>query len=220
MIKNVLFDLDGTLLDTREGILESIKHAAKELGYRELSLEEQLSFVGPPIQKSFMDHYGCDKEEAQRAADIFRAFYSTQTLLMASPYDGIYELCEGLKENGIKMAVATYKREDYALTLLKHFRFHEYCEVMHGADGENVLKKEDIVRMCIEELGARKEECVLIGDTDNDAKGAAAAGIPFIAVTYGFGFKNEKDVSAYPFIGVAADPMGVLPIILGERIIS
>ena len=220
MIKNVLFDLDGTLLDTRDGILESIKHAAKELGYRELSLEEQLSFVGPPIQKSFMDHYGCDKEEAQRAADIFRAFYSTQTLLMASPYDGIYELCEGLKENGIKMAVATYKREDYALTLLKHFRFHEYCEVMHGADGENVLKKEDIVRMCIEELGARKEECVLIGDTDNDAKRAAAAGIPFIAVTYGFGFKNEKDVSAYPFIGVAADPMGVLPIILGERIIS
>ena len=141
MIKHVLFDLDCTLLDTREGILESIKHAAKELGYRELSLEEQLSFVGPPIQKSFMDHYGCDKEEAQRAADIFRAFYSTQTLLMASPYDGIYELCEGLKENGIKMAVATYKREDYAVSILEHFGIASFCTTMHGADNFNKFTK-------------------------------------------------------------------------------
>ena len=220
MIKNVLFDLDGTLLDTREGILESIKYSVKELGYRELPYEEQLTFVGPPIQNSFMNHFGCDKEEAQRAADLFRQFYSTKTLFMASPYEGIYELCEGLRDNGIKMAVATYKREDYALTLLKHFRFHEYCDVMHGADGANVLKKEDIVRMCIEELGAVKEECVLIGDTDNDAKGAAAAGIPFIAVTYGFGFKNEKDVSEYPYIGIAEKPVEVLPIVLGTRTIS
>ena len=58
MIKNVLFDLDGTLLDTREGILESIKYSIKELGFRELSYEEQLSFVGPPIQNSFMHHFG------------------------------------------------------------------------------------------------------------------------------------------------------------------
>ena len=214
MIRAVLFDLDGTLLDTREGILRSIEYASKVLGFPELSEEERLSFVGPPIQESMMRHYGCDKESAQKAADIFREYYSTEALFGAKPYDGIYELCEILKEKGIRMAVATYKREDYAIRLLKHFRFHEYCEVMHGADGQNVLKKADIVRMCLNELGVTEAESVLIGDTDNDAKGAAAAGIPFLAVSYGFGFRTEEDVKAYPHIGLAASPLEAAEILL------
>ncbi len=214
MIKNVLFDLDGTLLDTREGIIESAKYTAAELGYEELPYETMLKFIGPPIQNSFMRFYGCDAAEAQYASEFFREYYKTKTLFMAEPYDGIYDLCDVLKENGIGMAVATYKREDYALSLLRHFRFHEYCDPMHGADNNNVLKKEDIVRMCLEEMGAKPEDSVLIGDTENDAKGAVMAGIPFIAVTYGFGFKTEEEINAYPNIGVAATPMEVAEIIL------
>ena len=105
MIKNVIFDLDGTLLDTREGILESAKYAAKVLGFKELPHETLLKFVGPPIQQSFMTFYGCDKETAQKGADIFRDFYKKDALLKAKPYEGIYELCETLKSNGIKMSV-------------------------------------------------------------------------------------------------------------------
>lgn len=114
------------------------------------------------------------------------------------------------------MSVATYKREDYALTLLRHFGFDKYCDPMHGADNNNVLKKEDIVRMCLEEMGATENDCVLIGDTDHDAKGAAKAGVSFIAVTYGFGFKNENDVGDYPHIGVANTPIEIKDIILGK----
>ena len=112
------------------------------------------------------------------------------------------------------MAVATYKREDYALRLLKHFDFDKYCDPMHGADNNNVLKKEDIILMCIDELGAKKDECVLVGDTDNDAKGAMEAGIPFIAVTYGFGFKSSEDLGDYPCIGLAGSPLEVADLIL------
>lgn len=214
MIKNVIFDLDGTLLDTREGVIESAKYAAKVMGYPELPYETMLSFVGPPIQSSFIKHYGCDLETAQKSAEIFRDYYRNKALLLAEPYDGIYDLCEYLKENEVKMSVATYKREDYALTLLRHFNFHKYCNPMHGADNNNLLKKEDIVRMCQKEMGATKEDSVLIGDTNNDAEGAVRAGISFIAVTYGFGFKTEIDVSEYPHIGVANTPMQVVAMIL------
>ena len=214
MIKNVIFDLDGTLLDTREGVIESAKYAARQMGYDELPYETMLSFVGPPIQNSFMKHYGCDQELAQKATNIFREYYKNTALLLAEPYEGIYDLCRVLKEHGVKMSVATYKREDYALSLLRHFDFHKYCDPMHGADNNNVLKKEDIVRMCQEEMGASKEDSVLIGDTDNDAKGAVKANTHFIAVTYGFGFRNEDDVDEYPHIGVASTPMEVAEIIL------
>ena len=87
---------------------------------------------------------------------------------------------------------------------------------MHGADNNNVLKKEDIVRMCQEEMGATGKNSVLIGDTDNDAKGAIKAGSQFIAVTYGFGFKSEADVAAYPYIGIANTPIEIKDIILGK----
>ena len=214
MIKNVIFDLDGTLLDTREGVLESAKYAAKQMGYKELPYETMLTFVGPPIQNSFIKHYGCDAETAQKAANIFREYYKTEALLLAEPYEGIYDLCKTLQGHNVRMSVATYKREDYALTLLKHFGFDKYCDPMHGADNNNVLKKEDIVHMCQVEMGATKENSVLIGDTDNDAKGAVKANTPFIAVTYGFGFKKKEDVAGYPCIGVAGTPMEVAEIIL------
>lgn len=209
MIKNVIFDLDGTLLDTSEGILLSVEHTVRELGYGELTQEQKLSFIGPPVQVSLKRLYGLSDEEAQRGAGVFREFYKEKALLKAVPYDGIYDLCSALRDRDIRMAVATYKREDYALKLLKHYDFDRYCDPMHGADNNNVLKKEDIIMMCVDEMGARKEECVLIGDTDNDAKGAMEAGIPFIAVTYGFGFKDKKDLDGFPYIGIADTPKNV-----------
>lgn len=217
MIKNVIFDLDGTLLDTSEGIVESAKYAIQQMGYEELDHETMLTFVGPPIQKSFRIHYGCTEAEAQKAANIFREYYKNEALLLAKPYHGIYDLCELLQSKGIRMAVATYKREDYALTLLQHFGFDRYCDPIHGADNNNVLKKEDIVRMCLLEMGAAKNDSILVGDTDNDAAGAVKAETSFVAVTYGFGFQSEKDVSMYPHIGVAGTPGEVAEVILRQN---
>ncbi len=219
MIRNVIFDLDGTLLDTSEGILLSVEHTVREMGYRELTLDEKLSFIGPPVQVSLKRLYGISDEEAQRGASVFRDFYKEEALLKAKPYEGIYDLCERLKDLGIGMAVATYKREDYALRLLKYYGFDKYCDPMHGADNNNVLKKEDIVLMCADEMGAWRDECVLVGDTDNDAKGAMRAGIPFIAVTYGFGFKDKESIDAYPHIGVSDNPEGVADIVLDHKVI-
>lgn len=217
MIKNVIFDLDGTLLDTKEGILESISCAAEKMGFPPLSRGQLMSFLGPPLPQSFMKNYGCDEAEAARAAAAFREHYQSGAMLKAKPYRGIYALCRRLKANGIRMAVATYKREDYALQLLRHFGFDRYCDPMHGADPDNRLKKEDIMRLCMTEMGAEPEQCVLIGDTRHDALGAVQAGTPFLAVTYGFGFHTEADAAEFPHIGTASKPAEIAEILLGSR---
>lgn len=203
MIKAVLFDLDGTLLDTSEGITHSVRYTISTMGYSALSDETILKFVGPPIQESLMCYCGVDAEEAQKGTNVFRDFYKTNALFEASLYDGVTELLMELNSRNIKIGVATYKREDYAINLLKHFGIDNFCHVIHGADNENMLTKTDIVELCINEISVAKEDVVLVGDTKHDAIGAYQSGIKFIGVTYGFGFKSGDDVSYYPNIGYA-----------------
>ncbi len=210
MLQNAIFDLDGTLLDTTEGIVESVRYSATLLGYPDLPYETLLKFVGPPIQDSFKNHYGCTVEDAQKAADIFRDYYKNKALLKAIPYEGIFDVCRILREKGVKIAVATYKREDYAKMLLCHFGFDKFCTSMHGADNNNVLTKSDIVNMCIAEMGGNSDDTVMVGDTKQDALGAEKSNIKFIGVTYGFGFKNEEDVNLYPNIGTINQPLEII----------
>jgi phosphoglycolate phosphatase len=124
------------------------------------------------------------------------------------------ELFSSLCELSVKPAVATYKREDYALKLLKHFGFGRYTDIMHGADDKNVLKKCDIIEMCINESGVKdRSRIVMVGDTDGDRVGAERAGVDFIGVTYGFGYKTREDVMRGYAVGAAETPIEILDII-------
>lgn len=190
MIKAVLFDLDGTLLDTSEGIKHSVNYTISKMGYKSLPEEIVLKFVGPPIHNSLMLYCGVDSVEAQKGANIFRDFYKKESLFEASLYEGVIPMLDSLKDKGIKIGVATYKREDYAIELLDEFGISRYCDVIHGADNDNQLTKADIINLCILELGCNRSETVLVGDTEHDANGAIKAGVGFIAVTWGFGYKK------------------------------
>lgn len=199
----LLFDLDGTLLNTQEGIISSVKHTISILGLPRISDDKIDSFVGPPIQDSLKKHFGLSIEDAQKGANIFREYYKTKALYQAYVYNGILQLLKDLKRQQIKLAVATYKRADYALMLLDYFGITQYCDVIHGADNENRFTKADIVEMCIKELQCDKNHVALVGDTDYDAIGAKKAGIPFIAVTWGFGYHGVAPKLEYPYIGIA-----------------
>ena len=114
---------------------------------------------------------------------------------MAKPYDGVYDTLEKLKENHIVIAVATYKRQDYARKLLKHFCFDQYSSFLYGADNNNILKKADIINLCIENSGIHaKENVLMVGDSEHDAKGANSVGIDFLGVTYGFGYRTHEQI--------------------------
>lgn len=203
----VVFDLDGTLLDTSPGIFESVRYATNALGYRELSQDELLSFIGPPLVDSFMRCYGCSEEEARRLTAAYRVHYPKGALLNARPYDGVFELCDELRKAGACLAVATSKPQVYSERILSHFGFE--FPIIHGADLKGVLTKTDLIRLCAQDSGA--SATVMVGDTEYDAEGARQAGVPFVAVTYGFG--NREKMLACPHIGVAEAPLDVLHII-------
>lgn len=207
----VIFDVDGTILDTSEGVISAIKHTIAEMGVDMLSDEALAGFIGPPIQDSFAKAYGIDGDILQDIASVFRSYYKEVDLFKAAPYEGIYEVFRELMKRKIMIGIATYKREDYAITLLKHFGFDRYTGNMHGGDHENKLKKKDIIELCILESGITdKNKIVMIGDTNHDAIGAELVGIDFIGVTFGFGFKSEEDMAEVKHVGYLAKAAEIL----------
>ena len=213
MIKALIFDLDGTLLDTSEGVVECARYAASELGQPLLPREELLDFIGPPLTDSFPKHYGFDEETTREAIRLFRQHYREGAVYKAKPYEGIFTLCDALHARGTFMAVATNKLEPMAQRLLDHFGFDRYCSPIRGADPEGRLKKADLIRLCLEELEIRPEEAVLMGDTVFDAEGASAAGVGFLAVTYGFGFRTRSDAEPYATAGIISTPTEALEVL-------
>lgn len=192
-----VFDVDGTLLDTTNGVLSSVKYTIEQFGFEMLPQDKLLDFIGPPIQDSFANAYGLSGDILQEIATVFRNRYKTADLLNAVPYSGIFDLFDQLSRSGVRPAVATYKREDYAITLLRHFGFDRYTSIMFGGDHENKLKKCDIIKKCIDAAGIDDiSKVIMIGDTLNDAVGAKNLGIDFAAVTYGFGFKTRQELDS------------------------
>lgn len=206
-----VFDVDGTLLDTTEGVLASVKYTIDKMGFAPLSDEQLLTFIGPPIQDSFAKTYQLEGEILQTIATCFRNRYKDYELFKAVPYDGIYELFDELSNKGVKLAVATYKRQDYAEAILRHFGFDRYTDILYGADHENKLKKVDIIRKCMDDLGVHDYgRAVMIGDSSHDAIGAHKIGMDFIGVTYGFDFKSSSEVFEFDAVGAADSPKGIL----------
>lgn len=198
----IIFDLDGTLLDTTEGIVESVRYTIEKNNLSELSEDKLLEFIGPPVQESFKDKYGVDADMAQNLANDFRQYYKDKTLLLAKPYEGIYDTLDRLVHNGIKVAVATYKREDYAVRLLKHYGFDRFSDMLYGADNENKLTKGDIIQKCISTSKVSGlDKVLMVGDSIHDLRGAEAIGIDFVGVTYGFGFKSVDEIHGARVVG-------------------
>ena len=195
MYKAIVFDLDGTLLDTTSGVIYAVEYTINELKLSLLPEEVLKTFVGPPMQLSFEKHYGMDKEQALTSANLFRKNYKEQSLLKAELYPYVLELLQYLREKGYKIAVATNKSHDNAREILKHFGISKYCDFMMGSDLAGKLKKADIIKKCLQEISVDVKAAVYIGDSIFDFEGAANVGMDFIGVTYGFGFKPNEQYS-------------------------
>ena len=195
----VIFDLDGTLLDTSPGIIHSIKQTVEFFKLDNLSEEAYSMFIGPPIEISFKSHYDMGDDMVTNCANYFRKIYSGQNLFEATPYPGIYDVFEKLDKLSIKIGVGTYKREKYAISLLKHFGFNRYTDNMYGSDEDGSLTKKDIIEKCIKHANIQNRETVyMVGDTSYDLIAANECGIKFIGVTYGFGFKEGENMIKSP----------------------
>ena len=188
----ILFDLDGTLTDSEEGIIRSTQYMQEKMGQRIWSAEELHFIVGPPLMQSFTKEFGMAQEMAEKAVAIFRERYATIGLFENSVFPGVVELLQALRKKGKRLAVATSKKEDLAVRILEHFEIADYFEVI-GGDRREVGRdnKAKVIDYVLETMQAKKDDVIMIGDRKFDIEGAHAIGIPCIAVEYGYGDRDE-----------------------------
>ncbi|EOO22947.1 HAD family hydrolase [Bacillus cereus] len=199
MYTTFLFDLDGTLTDPKEGIINAVLYVLEKMGIEEVNISELDSFIGPPIQQSFADRYNMNEIEVERAVFYFREYLKRSGLLENKVYDGIPILLQELKDAGNRLFVATSKPTVFAKQVIEHFQLTSFFEEIVGSnlDGTRIKKEEIIAHILQQNEGLNKEEVVMIGDRKHDIIGANHNGIASIGVLYGYGSENELiEVSA------------------------
>lgn len=190
--KNILFDLDGTLTDSKPGIVKGVQYALRCCGIDEPDLDKLTSFVGPPLYKSFMDYLGCSEEDAKEVVECYREYYAETGLYENALYEGADVLLYKLKEKGYKIILASSKPRIYVKRVLSYFRIMRYFDIVEGSelDGKNT-NKADLIAHILEKWNLKAEECVMVGDRKHDIQGATANGMDSIAVGYGYGSEDE-----------------------------
>lgn len=184
--KAIFFDLDGTLTDSGEGIINCATLALEHFGLPVPSREEMRVFVGPPLDQTFIK-FGVPEDKAREAIDVFRSRYVVVGKFENFPYPGIREALQTLKEQGHRLFVATSKPEVTALEVLEKFELTGYFEQIVGATFDGTRShKADVIAYLLNKL-SDVPSIVMVGDTAFDVLGAAAHNIPTIGVSWGYG---------------------------------
>ena len=190
----VIFDLDGTLLDTSPGVLGSVRYAEKILNLKPIAEEELYEFVGPP--------------PAMRATCAHRKYGMEKAIYEAEKYEGMEEVLRELKRSNIILAVATLKKQRIAETILENFGIKEYFDIITGMNDEETLTKKITIEKAMRTTGV--SSALMVGDSTYDYYGATEARVDFVGVLYGFGFRKGI---VYPFPTVN-EPCELLKLIL------
>lgn len=196
MLKYILFDLDGTLTDSSEGITKSVQYGLKSIGIEVENLQELHRFIGPPLEYSFQEFYRLDGENIRQAIEKYRERYRSVGMYENTLYPGIAKMLADLKKRGRTLAVASSKPEVFVRQILKHFNITQYFDVIVGSGLDGSLpKKEDVIREALNQLFDGKEpapeETAMVGDRNFDINGAKPFGIVSIGVEYGFAEPGE-----------------------------
>ncbi len=209
----IVFDLDGTLLNTLDDLCDSVNFALEKKGYPKRSLDEVRSFVGNGVEKLMMRSVpdNTSNEDALSALEIFKKHYKDNSKNKTRPYDGIMELLKELKDKGFKMAIVSNKFNDAVKELNIEF-FSGYIEFAYG-ECETIRKKPnpDAVFKALEDLGVSQSQAVYVGDSDVDIMTAQNSGLDCISVSWGFRTRQELEMSGA--VSIIDEPMDLIDII-------
>ena len=210
MPKTILFDLDGTLTDSGEGIIKSSAMVLEKYGLPVPSFEEMRVFVGPPLHETF-HKFGVPEDKCDDAVELYRTRYCTVGKFENVPYPGIRELLETLKGQGHQLFVATSKPEGMSIEILEHFDLAKYFDLICGATlDRSRLEKSDVISYLLQQAGD-KNNAIMVGDTVFDVVGAAAHGIPTIGVAWGYG--KVEDMKSAGAAAIADTPEQLLDLL-------
>ncbi len=196
MFQNLLFDLDGTLTNSAEGITKCVQYALADQGIAAPDLKQLEVFIGPPLRSSFMKYYGMTKEQAEAGVAKYRERYTDVGIWENSIYPGMMELLAQLKTDGRRLGMATAKPEVFALRIASRFGFDQYLQDITGCSLDGTMdKKSMVVAAALQKwqlaTSAQRAGCVLIGDRREDVLAAHANGIACIGAGFGFGSYEE-----------------------------
>lgn len=213
--KSVIFDFDGTICDSGEGIVKSAAYALESFGYPVPDdLSELNYFIGPPLLVTFQEKYGAPPAQAEALVKKYRERYTDTGLFESELYAGIEKLLKALKSDGIKLGVATSKPLPFAEALLKHFGIYEYFDAVCGVTfTEDCVPKSDIILKCVKALGMDFEDALMVGDKNYDIIGAKQNRVDSAGVLWGYGSKFEFIEAGAKFI--AEKPEDIESIALG-----
>jgi phosphoglycolate phosphatase-like HAD superfamily hydrolase len=191
----VIFDLDGTLTDSADGIVSSFRHALGEIGADVPEGDLANRVVGPPMHHT-LSMMGLG-ERADEAIAAYRADYVSRGWAMNSVFDGIPDLLADLTSAGVRLAVATSKAEPTARRIIEHFGLDHHFEVVAGATLDGVrASKADVVAHALAQLGPLPDRVLMVGDRSHDVEGASAHGIDTVIVQWGYGADDFADPDA------------------------
>lgn len=187
--KAILFDLDGTLIDSSEGITKCAQYALSKFGIDEPDLKKLEYFIGPPLVYTFAKHYGFDEEKCKEAVTYYRERYKPLGAYECSVYPGVAECIEALRAAGYRISVASSKPETMCKIILENFGILDlFDEVVGATDDGRINTKEQVLNEVMRRWSdISKENLLLVGDTIFDIEGANLAGIASIGVSFGFG---------------------------------
>lgn len=205
MYRYVLFDFDGTVFDTLEGITKSVRFAINKVGM-DAPLSELKCFAGPPLLEMFEERFGFTPEKAAQAVRDFRERYVPVGVYESRVFPGVKELLRELRAAGIVTGIATSKPQHLAEELLGREEMIGLFDVISGSapDGRNESKQQ-VTQRAMGFLGAAPEETVLVGDTKYDVAGAHKCGIKCIGVGYGYAAEGELEAAGVDYIAADVD---------------
>lgn len=190
--KVIAFDLDGTLTNPEKGQLTGFEYALKRHGISYPSREWLKRYIGPPIHDLWQEDFGLSLEQVCEMIDTYREYYNVYGFRENDMYDGIPEVLDALKQKGYTLIIATGKPEGIANKILHLFGLDRYFDFVGGAtEDDSRHRKCDVLRYALDNIGAKPEEAILIGDRKFDAEGAMALGADSLGVLWGHGTRDE-----------------------------
>lgn len=191
-MKNILFDLDGTITDPFLGITKSVAYSLKSYGIEVNSLDELKVFIGPPLDVSFQEYYHMSEKQSLEAVEKYREYFSDKGLYENKVYEGMEDFLQALIDDGMNLYVCTSKPYVFAKKILEHFHLDHYFKGIYGAKLDGTRKnKGDVIAYCLKQEELNPKSCIMVGDRQHDIIGAHENQIPCIGVLYGYGSQDE-----------------------------
>lgn len=203
----VLFDFDGTVFDSAEGITKSVQYALGKMGI-EAELKDLMCFAGPPLDEMFSLRYGMSPEQARRAVELYRERYTPIGWAECSPFPGMHELMGRLRKKGIKLAVATSKPRHFAQRILEKYGMQNDFDIICGSELDGTRgQKWEVIEYALSQFGIAPSEAIMVGDRKYDVIGAKKCGVPCIGVRFGYAEPGELESEGAVYVAEDADDL-------------